>query len=114
MIFHLELNRCYDNFYASEEFLIKNVTRFEYYTCFMELIDEHAKTIYQHLFGSFHKNSTEMLNNLSLKQDFIMTALFLVIVILLATNIFMVFKFMVFNGSDGTVKMSDLEELISN
>ena len=80
----------------------------------MELIDEHAKTIYQHLFGTFHKKSTEVLNNLSHKQDFILTALFIVIVVLLATNIFMALKFRKMDQDKEAVKMSDLEELISN
>ena len=114
MVFHLELNQCYDNFYASEEFLMKNVTKFEYYTCFMDLIDEHAKTIYLHLFASFHKNSTEALTNLSHSQDFVLTALFFVIVVLLATNLFMALKFRKMAQDREAVKMSDLEELISN
>lgn len=121
-VFHVELSKCYDNFFASPEFISKKVSKFQYYRCFLETMEDHQKLIYQHLFEDFQNqkklNNQEwvqensMVSQLQTKQNWIIAVLFLVVITMSAYIVFVQFKMSELNGSRGSVTMSDLQQLV--
>lgn len=121
-IFHVELKKCYENYFESAEFLKNNISKFHHYKCFLETMDDHQMLIYQHLFENFQnvkqitnadwKLENDNISKLETKQNWIIAALFMVVITMSAYILFIQYKISVIIGDRRSVKMSDLRELI--
>ena len=109
---HLGLNRCFDAFFETDEFLSANKTKHEYYECFMKDYEGHAMQIYNHIFGNFHNEFSLKLKRLYRNQHWLIGGLvyllFMTIIGIVAAGVFVKVKLM---RSNEVVKMSDLEDV---
>ena len=120
-IFHVEFSLCYDNFFASAEFLSRNVTRFEYYSCYLDNMDDHSKFIYQHLFENLHESghkretdpTFQAIGKLQNRQNLLIAGFCFIILVMSCYIVYMHFNIKRMNGYGYSTKMLDLQELVN-
>lgn len=120
-IFHVELSQCYDNFFASDSFLIRNITRFEHYKCYQDNLDDHSKFIYQHMFDSLHETSHSdevdptynAISKLQHRQGLLIAGFCFILLVMSCYIVYMHLNIKRMVGYGYSSKMLDLQELVN-